>query len=159
MRTYKQYKTMTADELADRLKRGEKWKVGQTDDPYPPMRDCDCKDCKDCKPSFDESEIGDGFYYSKKLPERTVTKDEALKQAKILVTVLLTDDVISKQEAETLRQALDQPRQECETCANKRRRLEQAGFLKSPLRGGEKQFFYGQDPNVLPASNKGESHE
>ena len=58
-----------------------------------------------------------------------------------------------------LRQALEQPRQECETCANKRRRLEQAGFLKSPLRGGEKQFFYGQDPNVLPASNKGESHE
>lgn len=58
-----------------------------------------------------------------------------------------------------LRQALEQPRQECETCANKRRRLEQAGFLKSPLRGEEKQFFYGQDPNVLPASNKGESHE
>lgn len=36
MRSYKQYKTMTADELADRLKRGEKWMVGQTDDPYPP---------------------------------------------------------------------------------------------------------------------------
>ena len=54
---------------------------------------------------------------------------------------------------------LAQPRQECETCANKRRRLEQAGFLKSPLRGEEKQFFYGQDPNVLPASNKGEIND
>ena len=41
-----------------------------------------------------------------------MTKDEALKQAKILVTVLLTDDVISKQEAETLRQALEQPKRE-----------------------------------------------
>lgn len=38
---------------------------------------------------------------------------------------------------QALRQALKQPRQECETCANKRRRLEQAGFLKSPLRGEE----------------------
>ena len=37
-----------------------------------------------------------------------MTKDEAIKQAKILVTVLLTDDVITKQEAEILRQALDQ---------------------------------------------------
>ena len=33
----------------------------------------------------------------------------------------------------TLRQALAE-RQECETCANKRKRLLEAGFLKSPLR-------------------------
>ena len=38
-----------------------------------------------------------------------MTKDKAMKQAKTLVTVLLTDDVISKQEAEILRQALEQP--------------------------------------------------
>ena len=38
-----------------------------------------------------------------------MTKEEAMKQAKILVTVLLTDDVITKQEAEILRQALEQP--------------------------------------------------
>jgi intergrase/recombinase len=41
-----------------------------------------------------------------------MTKDEAMKQAKTLVTVLLTDDVISKQEAEILRQALEQPERE-----------------------------------------------
>lgn len=37
-----------------------------------------------------------------------MTKDEAMKQAKTLVTVLLADDVISKQEAEILRQAIEQ---------------------------------------------------
>lgn len=30
-----------------------------------------------------------------------------------------------------------QSKHECETCANKRKRLEQSGFLKSPLRGEE----------------------
>ena len=30
-----------------------------------------------------------------------------------------------------------QSKDECETCANKRKRLEQSGFLKSPLRGEE----------------------
>ena len=35
-----------------------------------------------------------------------------------------------------LRQAIKQPKkQECETCAAKRKRLIDAGFLKSPLRG------------------------
>jgi hypothetical protein len=34
-----------------------------------------------------------------------------------------------------LRQALAE-RQECETCANKRKRLLEAGFLKLPLRSG-----------------------
>lgn len=36
MSSYKQYKTMTPNELADRIKRGEKWMVGQTDAPHPP---------------------------------------------------------------------------------------------------------------------------
>jgi len=36
---------------------------------------------------------------------------------------------------ELLRQALAE-RHECETCANKRQRLLDAGFLKSPLRRG-----------------------
>ena len=69
------------------------------------------------------------------------------------------DDDIIAEAITALRQALEQPRQECETCANKRRRLAQAGFLKSPLRGEEKQFFYGQDPNVLPAPDKGEIND
>ena len=38
-------------------------------------------------------------------------------------------------EVEALRQALAQ-RHECETCANKIKRLTEAGFLKSPLRRG-----------------------
>lgn len=33
MSSYKQYKTMTPSELADRIKRGEKWKIA---DPHPP---------------------------------------------------------------------------------------------------------------------------
>ena len=91
-----------------------------------------------------------------------MTKDEAMKLALDALESAANNECNFydyKYAAKALRQALEQPRQECETCANKRRRLAQAGFLKSPLRGEEKQFFYGQDPNVLPASNKGESHE
>lgn len=77
--------------------------------------------------------------------ESEINLPEALEEVDVAITAL--------------RQALEQPRQECETCANKRRRLEQAGFLKSPLRGEEKQFFYGQDPNVLPALDRGEIND
>jgi len=40
------------------------------------------------------------------------------------------------EENTALRQAIERPeKQECETCAAKRKRLIDAGFLKSPLRG------------------------
>ena len=41
-----------------------------------------------------------------------MTDREAIRQASILVTVLLTDEIITKKEAEILRQALQQPAQE-----------------------------------------------
>ena len=84
-----------------------------------------------------------------------MTKDEAMKLALEWMETIVNSnwrnwgELASPEEFErwvktranhsavVLRQALEQPRQECETCANKRRRLEQAGFLKSPLRGEE----------------------
>lgn len=113
------------------------------------LKGIDKDECEDCKPSFDASEIGDGFYYSKKLPERTMAKDEAMKLALEALIAAKTNHGVMfmsdpPQEAwkfnqvdlkifraeEALRQALEQP-----------------------------QFFYGQDPNVLPAPDKGAGRE
>ena len=88
-----------------------------------------------------------------------MTDREAIRQASILVTVLLTDGIITETDAEILRQALEQPEYEfelqnyvlCDRCnqiVNKEfERLQQ------------EQFFYKQTQNVPSASNGEDRNE
>ena len=88
-----------------------------------------------------------------------MTDREAIRQASILVTVLLTDGIITETDAEILRQALEQPEYEfelqnyvlCDRCnqiVNKEfERLQQ------------EQVFYKQTQNVPSASNGEDRNE
>lgn len=54
-----------------------------------------------------------------------MTDRKAIRQASILVTVLLTDEIITEKEAEILREALEQPEQcECKRRADAVRKTE-----------------------------------